>query len=127
MRNLDISNSGIFYPEILESNDLLKVLNELTKSERITEFNNQDIKNQFYWSYPWRKLSRSVLDRDKECLVCKAYGRVTVDKLLVHHIYPIEFYPEERMNQLNLITVCQSCHNTIHFGLNDKRWDDEWW
>lgn len=96
-------------------------------------------KDQFYWSYPWRKLSQRVKERDNyECQVCKSKGRLNLGTdskgsklgkgLIVHHIKPIEFYPSERLKEDNLITVCLECHNSIHFITSESaRWNDEWW
>ena len=84
----------------------------------------------FYWSYAWRKLSKEILERDHhECQACRDQGKVTLrdGKLIVHHIKPIEFYPDLRLDPTNLITVCLRCHNYIHHGKQARRWDDEWW
>lgn len=115
--------------EILESEDLMNTLNEIANSSNEqTEFSNQEVKNNFYWSNDWRKLSKEIIKRDhNECIVCKSNGKVSLDKLIVHHIYPIEQYPMLRLNKNNLITVCLSCHNGIHYKNNKNKWDDEWW
>lgn len=90
--------------------------------------NDQTDRNHFYWSSEWRKLSARVKERDNyECQVCKSEGLVTLDKLLVHHIKPVEFYPEDKLNAENLIVVCLECHNRIHYGEKKLKWDDEWW
>ncbi|MGX7091191.1 HNH endonuclease [Hutsoniella sourekii] len=86
-------------------------------------------RDHFYWSSAWRKLRDEVLIRDNnECQVCKDFGRVTLDKLIVHHILPLENHWDKRLDASNLVTVCIECHNAIHFGLHlPSKWDDEWY
>lgn len=114
---------------ILKNDNLLLQLQELAKPQNIkTVFANQKDRDLFYWSTAWRKMSKRILKRDHyECQVCKSQGRVTIDKLIVHHIQPLEYHPELKLTESNLMTVCHACHNTIHRPIKQKRWDDEWW
>lgn len=87
----------------------------------------EEERNTFYWSKDWQVMRDRIRLRDNlECQVCKDQGRVTVSNLIVHHIKPIEFYPELKLTESNLVTVCLSCHNAIHFAAQEV-WDDEWW
>lgn len=102
------------------------LINKAKKITSNTEYQSKAKRNEFYWSSDWRKMKRKVLARDHvECQVCKHQGKVTTDNLLVHHILTLEYYPSERLNEDNLITVCHACHNKIH-GLTSQ-YDDEWW
>lgn len=108
--------------------DFLKHLIKIANSScTLTEYSNKKMKNAFYWSGEWRELKKRIIERDcNECKVCALSGRVSLDNLIVHHIYPLEYYPEKRLVEDNLITVCIQCHNKIH-GQSVKKWDDEWW
>lgn len=98
------------------------------------ELMDESLRDNFYWSSPWRSLRSVINQRDNyECQVCKSMGKVTLkiesSKLIVHHIKPLEYYPDLALEPDNLLTVCQSCHNQIHFNAafsNAKSWDDEW-
>lgn len=62
----------------------------------------------------WRKLRASVLRRDdyldREAL---RFGkRITADT--VHHIFPIEFFPEYAFEPWNLISLSRATHNRFH-------------
>lgn len=62
----------------------------------------------------WRKKSSLVKRRDGyECQRCRRYGRHVAAEH-VHHILPIEYYPEYRMENWNLISLCRNCHNAMH-------------
>ena len=89
---------------------------------------NQIDRDAFYNSQTWRNKRESIVVRDNnECQVCKDNGKVTLTNLIVHHIQPLEFHPELKLDDDNLLTVCLSCHNSIHTSAAVKVWDDEWW
>ena len=75
----------------------------------------------------WKHKRRSVLRRDdyldQELL---RYGR-RVEANTVHHIFPVEFYPELAYVDWNLISLSESTHNSLHdrhrnqhFNLTEK-------
>lgn len=102
--------------------DLLKELQNKASIKSNTK-TDRDITEMFYHSREWRKIRKEVLARDKrECQVCKDLGRVTLDNLLVHHIYTLEFYFNKRLDIDNLITVCHSCHENIHCRFKVNKW-----
>lgn len=47
------------------------------------------------------------------CQECKRYGKQREGQH-VHHIFPVEYYPEYEWQLWNLITLCQRCHNAMH-------------
>lgn len=95
--------------------------------EELPSLVKQDERDMFYNSWTWRTKRIEIVTRDnRECQVCKSEGRVTLTNLIAHHIKPLEFYPELKLEDDNLVTVCHACHNSIHYS-NDTRWDDEWW
>ena len=62
----------------------------------------------------WKRKRASVLRRDAyQCQECRRYGKRRQGEH-VHHVFPVEYYPDERYNDCNLITLCQSCHNKMH-------------
>lgn len=76
----------------------------MTKAER----------ERFYESKRWKDKSRIILKRDGYlCQLSKRYGR-TVEAEVVHHIYPVEFYPEYAYASWNLISVSRREHNKLH-------------
>jgi 5-methylcytosine-specific restriction endonuclease McrA len=58
---------------------------------------------------------RSVILRRDEylCQESKRYGKA-VQATTVHHIYPVEFYPELAYIDWNLISLSDSKHNEMH-------------
>ena len=87
---------------------------------------DKDITELFYHSKEWRKVRKKVLARDKrECQVCKDLGKVTVNNLLVHHIYILEYYYNKRLDIDNLVTVCHGCHELIHDRYKVNKWKED--
>ena len=83
------------------------------KKELLKSINNgrEDI---FYNSWTWRKKRLEIIDRDNnECQLCKKEGRVGKGEV-VHHIKHLKEYPKLGMEDDNLLTVCNHCHNTLH-------------
>ena len=73
-----------------------------------------NVNKQFYSSKRWRLKREQILKRDGYmCIVSKRYGR-RVDADAVHHIYPVEKYPEYAFCNWNLISLSQKMHNKMH-------------
>ncbi|MCI9576612.1 MAG: HNH endonuclease [Clostridiales bacterium] len=69
---------------------------------------------QFYHSKRWRRKAAAILRRDGyQCQISKRYGK-RVEANTVHHIYPLEEYPEFALCDWNLISVSDSVHNQLH-------------
>ena len=69
---------------------------------------------EFEKTRTWRKRSALIKRRDGyECQRCKRFGRHIAAEH-VHHILPIEYYPEYRLEGWNLISLCKNCHNKMH-------------
>lgn len=76
--------------------------------------------NRFYKSYPWIKLRKQVILRDNnECQRCKEHGKFSIGQC-VHHKKELRKHPELALDIDNLITLCNTCHNSIH-DRNEKR------
>ena len=67
-------------------------------------------KNKFRSSSTWKKKRAEILKRDhKKCKICG-----NKDGLQVHHIYSLDTNPELKLENSNLITLCDSCHHDAH-------------
>ena len=72
------------------------------------------IASEFYHSAAWRKKRAEILRRDKyQCKVSLRYGK-HLEATTVHHIYPLEEYPEYRLCDWNLISVSDGVNNQMH-------------
>ena len=69
---------------------------------------------QFYKTNKWAALRNTALIRDKYmCQCCKANNRMT-NATCVHHIFPIERYPQYAYEIWNLMSLCDKCHDEMH-------------
>lgn len=76
--------------------------------------------HKFYTSKAWQKKRQAILKRDNYlCQRCKRYGK-NVQATVVHHIEPLDEYPELRFDSKNLISLCSACHNQAHPEKGDK-------
>lgn len=67
-----------------------------------------------YKTQKWQRQRERVLRRDEYlCRECRRYGRTT-PATTVHHIYPLEQYPEWKLASWNMISLCHECHNKMH-------------
>lgn len=70
--------------------------------------------NFSYASTKWKRISEKVLRRDGyKCQISKRYGKA-VSAEVVHHIYPVEEYPEYAYCLWNLISLSRAAHNHLH-------------
>ena len=67
-----------------------------------------------YNSRRWAAKRSSILKRDRyRCRECRRFGEA-VDASVVHHVWPVENWPEYAWYSWNLISLCASCHNAMH-------------
>ena len=67
-----------------------------------------------YNSNKWKRLARAVMRRDGYmCQLSKRYGK-NVPAEVVHHIYPVDEFPEYAYEPWNLISLSRKAHNTLH-------------
>lgn len=67
-----------------------------------------------YKTNRWKKKRAAILRRDGYlCQISKWYGK-RVDATTVHHIYPVEDYPEYAWCDWNLISVSAEMHDKLH-------------
>ncbi|MBG9567556.1 HNH endonuclease [Brevibacillus agri] len=68
----------------------------------------------FYKTARWKHRREKVLRRDEYlCQECKRYGKSTA-AATVHHIHPLEQYPEFALVSANLVSLCSPCHDAMH-------------
>lgn len=69
---------------------------------------------QFYKSNKWLSLRNTALIRDKyKCQCCIANNK-QVNATCVHHVFPIERYPDYKYELWNLMSLCDKCHDEMH-------------
>jgi len=78
----------------------------------------------FYKSKEWLKAKECRLRIDSyQCQLCKRKGK-SKGATHVHHIKPLKWCVDNDRSMLystkNLISLCVSCHNSMHNRSNDK-------
>ena len=62
----------------------------------------------------WRRLAALAMRRDGyRCQIAARYGR-SAQAEVVHHIYPVDEYPEYAYCLWNLISLSRAAHNKLH-------------
>lgn len=70
--------------------------------------------DKLYKSKRWNRIRRAVLARDGYmCQISKRYGKM-VEAEIVHHILPVEEYPQYAFASWNLISLSKAEHNKMH-------------
>lgn len=73
-----------------------------------------DMKQFDYKGSKWRLLSAKAMRRDRYmCQLSKRYGKA-VPAEVVHHIYPVDEYPEYAYCLWNLVSLSRAMHNRLH-------------
>lgn len=73
-----------------------------------------------YFSPRWKRLAVAILRRDGyKCQISKRFGK-SVAAEVVHHIYPVDEYPEYAYCAWNLISLSRAAHNRLHDRDNNK-------
>lgn len=73
-----------------------------------------------YKAKRWERLRAQVMRRDGyRCQLSKRFGKA-VPADLVHHIYPVDEFPEYAFEPWNLISVSRAAHNKLHDRDSDK-------
>lgn len=68
----------------------------------------------------WQNLRRQALRRDKlRCQEAARYGRVE-EATHVHHIWPVEDYPEYAYCLWNLVSLTKANHEAMHDRITRK-------
>lgn len=73
-----------------------------------------------YKTRRWLRKREAILRRDGYlCQESKRYGK-SVEATTVHHIYPVEQYPELAFEDWNLISLSEAMHNAMHDRLTGE-------
>ena len=73
-----------------------------------------NMSKDFYHTKAWKRMRKAVLNRDGfQCQESKRYGKF-VPADVVHHAFPVEDYPQYRLEAWNLISVSNKIHNQLH-------------
>lgn len=73
-----------------------------------------------YNSKAWKRKRRHILNRDGYlCQECSRYGK-RIDADTVHHIYPVEEYPQFAFCDWNLISLSLAAHDEMHDRITHK-------
>lgn len=68
----------------------------------------------FYKSKRWLRLRSAVLARDNyQCQISKRYGKM-IPANTVHHVFPMEDYPQYKWESWNLISLSSAMHDELH-------------
>ena len=87
------------------------------------QYRNEDIK-RFRNSKYWKIKSKDIMKQyHYQCQICKHEGKDTVAKE-VHHIIPLSVDFDKRLDDSNLIPLCERCHDDVHRG--DKNIPPDW-
>lgn len=95
------------------------------KEKAFKERDNEQAKRnsqnrRFRATSAWRKKSASIRLRDKNlCLVCLNQGRYVPGES-VHHIVSLKEDFNKRLDDDNLITLCNACHELAESGKISK-------
>ena len=74
--------------------------------------------SDFHNTVEWKRKRKVILKRDSYmCKECARYGKV-VEANTVHHILPIEERPDLRLNNNNLVSLCEEHHEKMHNKFN---------
>lgn len=74
----------------------------------------------FYQTAAWKKMRTHILQRDHYmCVLCMknfrdGIGGTPRAATLVHHIQPYKERPDLALDEGNLISLCEVCHNQVH-------------
>jgi 5-methylcytosine-specific restriction endonuclease McrA len=82
------------------------------------------MEHNFYKSAKWKHKREIILKRDEYlCQECKRYGKTT-QATTVHHIIPLTwcliYNIALALADINLISLCEKCHNKMHDRDSDK-------
>lgn len=74
----------------------------------------------FYKTARWERVRRVVFRRDGyQCQLSKRYCRIRPAEV-VHHIFPLEEFPEFAFATWNLISLTRAMHNSLHDRNTDE-------
>lgn len=100
----------------------MPTINKIVKRKTI-DLNIKLKHDSFYDTPLWRNLRRTILNRDNGiCKYCESKGIAKAGNI-VDHILPRKLFPELEVDESNLVTCCDKCHNRKRYfeGLSKDR------
>lgn len=78
--------------------------------------NRKDSTEQsFYTSKPWLRKRDTIKQRDNNlCLICFLKYKLFISCDCVHHVNELKESWEQRLDEDNLICLCNKCHKDVH-------------
>ena len=68
----------------------------------------------------WKAARARALRRDGyRCRECRRYGK-RVEATHVHHVWPVEDFPEYAFEAWNHLSLCLGCHDKMHDRLTGR-------
>lgn len=84
------------------------------KPQRKKQGNNKD---KFRWTQAWQRKREEIKERDKYlCQVCFRNNKYNYNDLEVHHAISLEEDFDKRLDNDNLITLCEEHHEMAESG-----------
>ncbi len=81
-------------------------------------FTAEEDYSYFYKTKEWERKREVILRRDNyQCKQCSRYGKVAGANT-VHHIITLQVRPDLKLNNKNLVSLCESCHEKMHNKFN---------
>lgn len=101
-------------------------------NKKLLGYIKQGLYIKFYRSPEWRAKRKEIMRRDNnECQHCKRQGKFSPGEC-VHHIKHLKDHPLLGLDNDNLVTLCNACHNVEHPEklrreepegfINEERW-----
>lgn len=76
----------------------------------------------FYHTTAWKHKRKYILKRDhKACQICRSKGRYRA-ATTVHHKKHLRSNPELALDEDNLISLCNECHEKMHPEKHKKKY-----
>lgn len=116
---MDVNKDECLRRAYIDTDRKDKRLQEHIIAKWFSQYKASETVGNFYHTTAWRKKRKQILQRDNhECQMCKGEGGYSKGNV-VHHIEHLEDRPDLALEDNNLMTVCEACHNKLH----PERWD----
>jgi len=84
-----------------------------SRSSSIIQMYKRENSNKRGYDRMWSRLRKMFLADNPLCYHCADAGSIKIADV-VHHILPIEEFPESRLDPDNLMSLCRDCHEKEH-------------
>lgn len=98
-----------------------QVIYERTNRKKYINKNKNTEASKFRSKNIWAKKRNEIRERDLNCCrICLSQKKINTKNLSVHHIVPIEKDYDLRLENSNLITLCQRHHEEAEAGVYSR-------